>query len=142
MTDQNIIALISIAVVIIIQSVVGGFIMGKLFGKVDKTTTDIARNKVDIDNLGLKVNSCKNTIDDAFVTNGKCLGLNNQHETRRIAEVEKRKILDNQNIKDHSSLIAVIKELKDEFSRHLRKQMAAIDTMSECLHLMQNDKDC
>lgn len=131
MTPEEIIALISLVVFLLIQTAVFGYYAGKMGGRVTTAEKDITENHDDLNSLGKKVESSSSDMFDIFVTNAKCAGLNKQKEIQFEALQKEREIYNTQNSKEHNDLLEQGKETTK-----------ALVVMSDCLHKLQNNKEC
>ena len=91
----------------------------------------VTSNKEDVSNLGAKCREIsdmeqdlKEFCEDHYVSKGRCVGINDKWEIFVKGVMERRELIEVQNTKDHKTLMRMLIEVKD------------------CLHKLQNKKDC
>jgi len=135
--------------------------VGALIARV-KTTAEagIKENKKDIKGISDRVDkeisrvhktlSEQNTILKEAIDSIKnfatpqttCDAIQDMWTTRVEGLLERRNIMETRNSKEHGDIVIFLGELKQEMKDDKEKLADKLDKISECLHRLQNDKDC
>lgn len=126
MLSQEWVGTIGLGVTLIVQSGIISYYFGRLSAKVDNNTKDIQgiANKSDAEIIYLR---------DEIKDNMSSMCESKQEKWSTIMDglLERRDLMDKRNSDEHSRLFLLIEKMNDK-----------LDRVQDCLHKLQNNKDC
>ena len=126
----------------LIYAIVAGKAYGRLKAEHEQSIIDILGNTSDIDKLGAKVDANKEQAFDEFVHKNDCDAINKNWKTYTDSLVSHRDIFNEQNSRDHETIGESLRAFIDDSKEERKLANMKLDKISECLHKMQNKKDC
>ena len=146
MSSEAIVAAASLVVLLLIQTGTFVYLIGRLSESHATAKKDILDGKTELRTLDTRINSVNDTINKTLVTGRRCSDMHSQNDIKLKSILEQRDVHNNiklrgileqwdihnvHNQKEHKALLDQGKELG-----------IAISTISDCLHKMQNKKEC
>ena len=123
--------LVGFFITILLHSVGLAFFLGKLFASVTELRRRDNERSEGIEELHNKIDSFSSDLFDTFVTKGQCKGINDQWKIEVKGLLAQRDIYNAQNSKEHGSLTKLLERTNKQ-----------LEKISDCLHRLQNKKDC
>lgn len=126
---------IGLALAILIQTSGLSFWLGKLTVKVGNNCVSIDKlankSRTDVSDLDAKIVATRKSGFDHFVSKTKCEGTSKELHTFIENSIDRRDIIDEQYRRESLATRAALDNLCQK-----------IDTMQECMHKIQNNKEC
>lgn len=116
---------------LVVQTACLAFWLGRLSGKVAVNAEDVAGLGRVCRELGDKITDNRKEISSLFIPRKECEGINKQIEIMLSGMRAQRMTEVKQNTKEHLLLLDNVNNLSDK-----------VDKMNECLHKIQNKRDC
>jgi len=126
---------IGLALAILVQTSGLSFWLGKLTVKVGNNCVSIDKlankSRADVSDLNARIDATRKSSSDHFVSKTRCEGTSKELHTFIENAIERRDIVDEQYRKEAAATRVSLDKLCEK-----------VDTMQECLHKMQNNKEC
>ena len=134
--------IITIIIAVVGQLIIISYVYGKLTARQASIKENIVKLEHDINALSKKIESNVKSSFDYFVSIEKCNGINQNWKTEVKSLVAQRDLHNQQNVESHKQLSELMYSIANEMKKDRENFTERLDGISDCLHKMQNKRDC